>query len=76
MRPRLPLLPFLLLAAAASLSTCDCQQINFRDSCPPDEIHASSSVTDLTELTFWGRVTDGRVWFVEFYAGKCAALRC
>jgi hypothetical protein len=37
--------------------------------CPPVEIPASTNVTDLTELTFWGRIADGRVWMVEFYAG-------
>lgn len=46
------------------------QQIGMMDICPPNEIPASSNVTDLTELTFWGQVADGRVWFVEFYAGE------
>jgi hypothetical protein len=69
----LPLL-LLLLAAAASLSNC--QEFNYREFCPPNEIEASSNVTDLTELTFWGRVADGRVWFVEFYAGECVLLLC
>lgn len=40
------------------------------DVCPPNEIPASANVTDLSGLTFWGQVSDGRVWFVEFYAGK------
>lgn len=51
------------------LSVGSCQELNFRELCPPNEIQASSNVTDLTELTFWGKIADGRVWFVEFYAG-------
>lgn len=56
---------------ASLLSSCQGQQqhMQFMDLCPPHEIPASANVTDLTELTFWGRVADGRVWLVEFYAG-------
>lgn len=53
---------------------CNGQQMRFMDVCPLNDIPASGNVTDLTELTFWGKVSDGRVWFVEFYAGKQADL--
>jgi hypothetical protein len=65
--PTLCALAVLLLAFSHS---CHGQQMGFMDHCPPNDIPASGNVTDLTELTFWGKVSDGRVWFVEFYAGE------
>jgi len=59
----------LVLLSAAQQHTFG-QGIGIMDRCPPNEIPASSNVTDLTELAFWGQVADGRVWFVEFYAGE------
>lgn len=40
----------------------------------PDKIPASSNVTELNEYTF-SQTADGRIWFVEFYAGFCRNCR-
>jgi hypothetical protein len=61
----------LLLAVACSTPAL---AITPTELCPPVTIAASSNVTDLTPLTFQGRIADGRVWFVEFYAGGWAQL--
>jgi thiol:disulfide interchange protein len=41
--------------------------------CPPETgIPAGSgNVVELNELTFQGRIADGRVWLVELYADWC-----
>eukprot|EP00879_Flechtneria_rotunda_P002806 GHRR01003017.1.p1 GENE.GHRR01003017.1~~GHRR01003017.1.p1 ORF type:complete len:246 (+),score=16.37 GHRR01003017.1:28-765(+) len=38
-------------------------------------IPASANVTQLNEFTFQGRISDGKVWFVEFYADWCRGCR-
>jgi hypothetical protein len=63
-------LSFLAAVLSSTYLIANGQELNFREFCPPNEIHASSNVTDLTELTF-GKTADGRVWLVEFYAGEC-----
>lgn len=37
---------------------------------PAQEIPASPNVSTLNEYTFNGKIADGRVWFVEYYAGE------
>lgn len=72
----------LLLVAAAAVAGAAAQQAQQptqqppgeQPSCPRDAgliAAGSPHIVELDALTFWPRVADGRVWFVERFAHWC-----